>query len=77
MRKLTFVEAEYKVQLPEDWVLELKLGDMVVLEKTENGIFIRPGRVETWDEVFATKLPMGQPSVALDLSDVSGDDLLL
>jgi hypothetical protein len=50
---------------------------MAALEKTAEGILVRPCRAVTWDEVFADKLPMGQQPSVLDLSDVSGDDLLL
>ena len=38
-------------------------------------ILIRPYTAQTWDEVYAEKLKMGTPS-ALDLSEVSGDDLI-
>ena len=75
--KITPVEPDYRIQLPSDWVAELGLEHIAALEKTEEGILVRPCRTATWDEIFADKLPMGQQLSALDLSDVSGDDLLL
>jgi len=48
-----------------------------LLEKTEVGILVRPRRAVSWDEIFAQKLAPPQPPTALDLSEVSGDDLLL
>ena len=72
--KTLALETDYKIKLPLDWVKELELG--VVLEKTDDGILIRPYTAQTWDEVYAEKLKMGTPS-ALDLSEVSGDELIL
>ena len=69
------LETDYKIKLPHDWVKELGLEVGVVLEKTNDGILIRPYTAQTWDEVYAEKLKMGTPSV-LDLSEVSGDDLI-
>ena len=74
MKTLT-LETEYKIRLPLDWVKELGLESGVVLERTDGGILIRPYTAETWDEIYAEKLKMGEPS-ALDLSEVSGDDLI-
>jgi hypothetical protein len=56
-----------------DQFLQIHVG---ALEKTAVGILVRPCRTATWDEIFADKLPMGQPLLALDLSAVRGDDLL-
>ena len=75
--KITPVEPDHRIQLPADWVAELGLEYIAALEKTTEGILVRPCRTATWDEIFADKLPMGQQLSALDLSDVSGDDLLL
>ena len=74
MKTLT-LETEYKIRLPLDWVKELGLESGVVLERTDGGILIRPYTAQTWDEIYAKKLKMGEPS-ALDLSEVSGDDLI-
>ena len=75
--KITPVEPGHRIQLPADWAAELGLEHIVALEKTAEGILVHPCRTTTWDEIFADKLPMGQPLAAFDLSDVSGDDLLL
>lgn len=73
--KTLALETDYKIKLPLDWVKELGLESGVVLERTNDGILIRPSLVQTWDEIYAEKLKMGEPS-ALDLSEVSGDDLI-
>ena len=73
--KALALETGHKIKLPLDWVKELGLESCVALEKTAVGISIRPYTEQTWDEVYAEKLKMGGPS-ALDLSEVSGDDLI-
>jgi hypothetical protein len=75
--KITLIEPGRKIQLPAAWAVEFGLENIVTLEKTAEGILVRPCRTATWDEIFADKLPMGQQPSGLDLSDVSGDDLLL
>ena len=70
------LESDYKIELPPDWVVELGLESGIVLERTHDGILIRPYPVQTWDEIYAEKLKIGHTS-ALDLSEVSGDDLIL
>jgi bifunctional DNA-binding transcriptional regulator/antitoxin component of YhaV-PrlF toxin-antitoxin module len=75
MRKIP-VEAEYKIQIPAEWAEELGLKNIVMLEKMSTGIMVRPCYTLTWDEIFAKKLTMGQQVFAMDLSEVSGDDLL-
>ena len=74
MKTLT-LETDHKIKLPVDWVKELGLESGVVLEKTHDGILIRAYPVQTWDEIYAEKLKIGSASV-LDLSEVSGDDLI-
>ena len=74
MKTLT-LETNYKIRLPFDWVKELGLESGVVLERTDDGILIRPYTAQTWDEIYAKKLKMEDPS-ALDLSEVSGDALI-
>ena len=69
------LEADYKIELPPEWVTELGLELGVVLEKTHDGILIRPYPVQTWDDIYAEKLKIGSTSI-LDLSEVSGDDLI-
>ena len=74
--KIATIEPDHRIQLPADWVAELGLEHIAALEKTAEGILVRPCRTATWDEIFADKLSMEQPLSALDLSDVRGDDLL-
>ncbi len=69
------LETDHKIKLPHDWVKELGLESGVVLERTDEGILIHSYIAQTWDEIYAEKLKMGTPS-ALDLSEVSGDDLI-
>ncbi len=74
MKTLT-LETDHKIKLPLDWVKELGLESGVVIERVDDGILIRPYIAQTWDEIYAEKLKIGKPS-ALDLSEVSGDDLI-
>ena len=74
--KTLALEMDYKIKLPLDWVKELGLESGVVLERTDDGILIRLYTAQTWDAIYAEKLKIGTPS-ALDLSEVSGDDLIL
>ena len=73
--KTLSLETDYKIKLPLDWVKELGLESGVVLERTDDGILIRPYTAQTWDEIYVEKLKMGNTS-ALDLSEVSGDDFI-
>lgn len=73
--KTLSLETDHKIKLPLDWVKDLGLESGVVLEKTNDGILIHPYITQTWDDIYAEKLKMGNPS-ALDLSEVSGDDLI-
>ncbi|MDE0316895.1 MAG: AbrB/MazE/SpoVT family DNA-binding domain-containing protein [Candidatus Poribacteria bacterium] len=73
--KTLALETDYKIKLPLDWVKELGLESGVVIERTDDGILIRPSATQTWDDIYAQKLKIGAPS-ALDLSEVSGDDLI-
>lgn len=73
--KTLSLETDHKIKLPLDRVKALGLKSGVVLEKTNDGILIRPYTAQTWDEVYVEKLKMGTPA-ALDLSEVSGDDLI-
>jgi hypothetical protein len=75
--KITPIEAGHKIQLPAEWATELGLADVAVLEKTAEGILVRPCCPADWDTVFSDKLSIGQQASAMDLSEVSGDDLLL
>ena len=73
--KTLSLEIDHKIRLPLDWVKELGLESGVVLERTDDGILIRPSLAQTWDEIYAEKLKIGNTS-ALDLSEVSGDDFI-
>ena len=73
--KTVSLETDYKIKLPLDWVKELGLESGIVIERTVDGILIRPYAPQTWDDIYAEKLKMGNPS-ALDLSEVSGDALI-
>lgn len=74
--KITPIEAGHKIQIPAEWAAELGLETVVALEKSAEGILVRPCPATTWDEIFADKLPIGPQPAAWDLSEVSGDDLL-
>ncbi len=66
-----------EIEIPADWAEELNLASSVYLEKTAEGILIRPICPETWDEIFATRLkPDTQVSQEEDL-EIRGDDLFL
>ena len=69
------LEADYKIELPSEWVVGLGLESGVVLEKTHGGILIRPHPVQTWDKIYTKKLKIESTAVP-DLSEVSGDDLI-
>ncbi len=73
--KTLALESDYRIKLPFDWVKELRLESGVVIERTDNGILIRSSATQTWDDIYTEKLEIGTPS-ALDLSEVSGDDLI-
>jgi hypothetical protein len=74
---ITPVEPGHRVRLPAEWASEFGLEHVAALEKTTRGIWVLPCPTRTWDEVFADKLRTGPRPSALDLSEVSGDDLLL
>jgi hypothetical protein len=73
---IAMIDSEHRIQLPAEWVQALGLEGQAALEKTAEGILVRPCRPATWDAVFADKLPVGAPPEAEDALEVSGDDLL-
>jgi hypothetical protein len=75
MSLTTPLEPGNRIQLPTDWVAELGVRDKVVLEKTPEGIIVRPAPL-TWDEIFAEKLPVGKPQINPDDWQGNTDDLL-
>ncbi len=76
--QVTAVEAGNRVQLPAEWSEALGLRGLVTLERTDDGILIRPGPQFTWEEIFATKLQVGSapPDEDPDEGEVTGDDFL-
>jgi hypothetical protein len=75
---ITPIDTDYRVQLPADWSLDLGLRGIVVLERTNEGILVRPCPCATWDEVSAAKLIIGSapPDPHEDTIDTNGDDFL-
>jgi len=72
------LEPGNRIQLPADWAQALGLAGVVVLEKTAEGIVVRPIRRKTWDEIFANKLIINSapPADNEDDLDDSGDDFI-
>jgi hypothetical protein len=71
------VESGNRIQLPADWMQALGLHGLVILERTCNGILIRPCPPVTWDELFATKLAIGSaPLGAEEGTEETPDDVL-
>jgi hypothetical protein len=75
---LTPIDAGNRIQLPADWIQALGLRGMVALERTSDGILIRPCPRATWEEISATKLIIGSasPDQNEDDVEVTGDDFL-
>jgi hypothetical protein len=75
---LTPIDAGNRIQLPADWSQALGLHGQVALERTSEGILVRPWPLKTWDEFFATRLTIGSapPSQEAEELEVTGDDLL-
>ena len=76
--QLTPVEPGNRIQLPADWADAFGLHKVVILDRTNEGILVRPCPPATWEEIFATKLAIGSapPEDQEDAAEVSGDDLL-
>lgn len=70
------IDSGHRIQLPAEWVQALGLERLAALEKTADGILIRPCQPATWEDVFASKLPVGGQTAEQDAIEVSGDDLL-
>lgn len=75
--QVTALEPGNRIQLPADWTRALGFSNSVSLERTNEGILVRPNRA-TWDEIFATKLSVhpGDPAIEPDVTELSVDDLL-
>jgi hypothetical protein len=74
--KIATIQPDHRIQLPAEWVQELSFHGLATMEKSGDGIFVRPCLNATWDEVFADKLPVGSSIAAFDPSEVSGDDYI-
>ena len=76
--QLTPVEAGNRIQLPAEWAEALGLHNQVILDRTNEGIFVRPCPPITWNEIFATKLIIGSapPQENDDTLELTGDDFL-
>ncbi|HET6881638.1 MAG TPA: hypothetical protein VFI31_15850 [Pirellulales bacterium] len=77
--QIATLEPGNRIQLPDEWAHALGLRGMVALEKTPEGILVRPCPQTSWDEFFATKLQIGSaPAAAVDDDELelTRDDLL-
>jgi hypothetical protein len=74
----TAIEPGCRIRLPAEWAEALGMQGEVVLVRTDEGILVRPHALTTWDEVFADKLRVrpGDDSVAPDVKELTGDDIL-
>ncbi len=70
------LEAGNRIQLPAAWLESLGIEGAVCLDKTDAGILVRPAPKLTWNEIFATKLPMGQLQGQANHVEVTRDDLV-
>ena len=72
------LEPGNRIQLPTEWAEALGLRGSVSLERTQEGILIRPTPRLTWDDIFATRLSVrpGDPAAEPEIEELSGDDLL-
>ena len=72
------LESGNRIQLPAEWADALGLRGRVALERTSDGILVRPFRRLTWDEISATKLVIGSapPDENDDDLELTGDDFL-
>ena len=73
------VEAGHRIPIPEDWLAEYRIENMVILEIVEGGILVRPYRA-TPDDVFAGKLEVGGGASRVEDDEseliITDDDLL-
>lgn len=74
--RITTIESGHRIQLPSDWAESLGLEVLATLEKTAEGILIRPMPEVSWDEIFAKKLSIGVAPPSLEEVEVNSDDLL-
>jgi hypothetical protein len=72
------VEPGNRIQLPAEWADALGLDKLVILDRTADGILVRPCPPTTWDDIFATRLTIGSapPAANEDALEMTGDDFL-
>jgi hypothetical protein len=75
---LTPIDADNRIQLPSAWMESLGMRRVVALERTGDGILIRPCPRTTWEDIFATKLAVGSapPDQTDEAVEATGDDFL-
>jgi hypothetical protein len=75
---LTAIDADNRIRLLAAWIHDLGLRGLVVLERTSEGILVRPCPRAAWNDIFATKLVIGSapPEHHADTSEGTGDDFL-
>ena len=71
------IEPGNRIRLPADWAEGLGLQGQVLLDRAPDGILVRPCPPVTWDDVFATKLPISPGAAEMPELDVSTDDYML
>jgi hypothetical protein len=76
--QITPIEPGNRIQLPAEWADALGIHDRVVLDRTAEGILVRPCLPVSWDNLFATKLTIGSapPEKDDENFEVAGEDLL-
>ena len=74
--RITSIQPDHSIRLPDEWVDEFRLHGFAVLEKAPDGILVRACSSTTWDDVFADKLPVGRHDSEFDESELSGDHYL-
>ena len=74
----TPLEPGNRIQIPAECAEALGLRGQVALERTSDGILVRPCPRLTWDDISATKLIIGSAPPDQDENDVevTGDDFL-
>ena len=75
MSVTTPIEPGDRVRLPAEWLDALGFRAVARLDKTADGIVIRPCPPATWDQVFADKLTVRAGDGGADFQ-VTPDDLL-
>jgi hypothetical protein len=76
--QITSLEPGNRVQLPIEWANALGMQGMVKLDKTDDGILVRPCAQSSWEKFFANKLTVGSAPLVQDENEleITGDDLV-